>query len=359
MVPNKKTQKTTTPLFFLAMLIAISIAFVYLVLPYSTAIIWGIILSLVLRPIFLKFEQYMPNNRTLATLLTIFLGLFIIVLPLFFVLNALIQELLFIRQQINNGTIDLVAYFETILSSLPVTLQNILAKYNIANIEDIQDKFMAFSSSFNLFIANHIVNIGQNAFSIGVTLCLMLYLLFFLIRDGSQIFEAISGVIPLSDTHKNLLFNKFSTVITATIKGSVTVAIIQGILGGFYFWMIGVRHALFWVFVMSLLSLIPAIGSSIVWLPVAIYLIAVGKFIQGIGLIVYGVFVIAMVDSLLRPKLVGKSTQLPDFIVLITTIGGISLFGVSGFVLGPMIAALFIGCWSMLSDITASTTDPK
>ena len=138
-----------------------------------------------------------------------------------------------------------------------------------------------------------------------------------------------------------------SRLVRATVKGGILVAMAQGTLGGIAFWFLGIHAALLWAVLMAFLSLIPAIGATLVWLPVAIYFLATGAIWQGVGLILYGVLVIGLVDNLLRPFLVGKGSKLPDYVVLISTLGGIEVFGLNGFVVGPLIAAMFMVSWEI------------
>ena len=143
---------------------------------------------------------------------------------------------------------------------------------------------------------------------------------------------------------------KFTVVIRATIKGNMVVAMLQGALGGLMLWFLGIGGALLWAVVMAFLSLLPAVGAGLVWVPVAIYLLATGAIWQGVVLIAFGVFVIGMVDNVLRPILVGKDTKMPDYVVLISTLGGIAMFGLNGFIIGPVIAAMFIAVWDIFAS---------
>ena len=156
--------------------------------------------------------------------------------------------------------------------------------------------------------------------------------------------------MPLAERHKRRLAIKFFTVLRATVKGNVLVAALQGALGGLAFWFLDIKAALFWAVVMAFLSLLPAVGAALVWLPVALYFLATGGLAQGLGLIAYGVLVIGLVDNVLRPLLVGKDTKMPDYLVLISTLGGMALFGINGFVIGPVIAAMFIAVWDIYTE---------
>jgi predicted PurR-regulated permease PerM len=182
-----------------------------------------------------------------------------------------------------------------------------------------------------------------------VNLFAMLYLLFFLFRDENKLSERVKDAIPLRSEQLNALLLKFTIVIRATVKGDLLVALLQGALGGLMFWFLGINASLLWAVLMAFLSLLPAIGSGLVWMPVAIYLIATGAVWQGIVLIVYGAFVIGLVDNFLRPMLVGKDTKMPDYVVFFSTLGGIEAFGLNGFVIGPVIAAMFIAVWDIFS----------
>jgi predicted PurR-regulated permease PerM len=186
----------------------------------------------------------------------------------------------------------------------------------------------------------------------------MLYLAFFLLRDGEQLLRSAARGVPLDLVHQKALAAKFSTVIRATVKGSLVVAIVQGALGGLAFWALDVQGALLWAVLMAFLSLVPAVGAALVWGPVAGFLALQGHWPEAIGLTAWGVLAIGMVDNLLRPILVGKDTRLPDYVVMISTLGGMSVFGINGFVIGPVIAAMFMAVWHIWapdSDVPSST----
>lgn len=157
----------------------------------------------------------------------------------------------------------------------------------------------------------------------------------------------IHRAIPLEEQHKRDLSAKFITVIRATLKGNLMVAAAQGMLGGFIFWVLGIQAPVLWGVLMAFLSLLPAVGAGLIWGPVAIYFLATGALWQAGVLTAFGVGVIGLVDNLLRPLLVGKDTKMPDYVVLISTLGGMTLFGINGFVIGPVIAALFMACWDL------------
>ena len=143
---------------------------------------------------------------------------------------------------------------------------------------------------------------------------------------------------------------RFIGIVRATIKGSVVVGLVQGALGAITFWIVGIPSVLLLGVIMAIASLLPAIGPAIVWGPAALYLLATGAIWEGVVVLISGVAVIGMADNILRPILVGRDTGIPDWLILITTLGGIALMGLSGIVVGPLVAGLFIAGWSILAE---------
>jgi predicted PurR-regulated permease PerM len=177
----------------------------------------------------------------------------------------------------------------------------------------------------------------------------MLYLLYFMFRDGDRITREIAQASPLRRDHTERLLRQFATVVRATVKGSIVVALVQGALGGLAFLALGVSGAMLWGAVMALFSLLPAVGAFMIWGPVAAYLFFTGSVLKAVALVVWGGVVIGLVDNFLRPILVGRDTRIPDYLVLVATLGGLVVFGLNGFVIGPVIAAVFLVSWDMLA----------
>jgi predicted PurR-regulated permease PerM len=240
-----------------------------------------------------------------------------------------------------------------VLGALPAWVSNVIDRFGLTNLGALQEKLSTGMVQGGQFVAVKALNIGQNTFDFIVNLGIVLYLLFFLLRDGDDLAGRIRTAIPLHADQQRELLTSFTTVIRATVKGNVVVAIAQGALGGLAFWFLNVHAPVLWAVVMAFLSLLPAVGSALVWLPVAIYFFVTGATWQGIVLIAFSVLVIGLVDNVLRPILVGKDTKLPDYVVLIATLGGMAIFGLSGFVIGPVIAAMFMAVWDIFSSSRA------
>jgi predicted PurR-regulated permease PerM len=271
-----------------------------------------------------------------------------VILPLTLVAGTLIQQVAYAYGQVRSGSLDVGAYFSQIVHALPQSLQNLLARYNLMDLPGLQQRLSAGAAQISQFVATRALSLGQITMQVAVSFCVMLYLFYFLVRDGREISLLVRSAIPLDEQHKLHLIRKFTTVIRATVKGNLAVAFVQGTLGGIALAVLGIQGALLWGFVMMLLSLLPAVGAALVWGPVAIYFFSTGAIVKGLGLTLFGALVIGTVDNVLRPVLVGKDTRLPDWVVLISTLGGISLLGINGFVIGPLVAALFISCWDLL-----------
>ena len=157
-------------------------------------------------------------------------------------------------------------------------------------------------------------------------------------RDGEALAARIRAAVPLPSAQRRRLVDGFVVVIRATVKGSLVVALVQGALGGLMFWFPGIHAPVLWGVVMALMSLIPAIGAPVVWLPFAVYLFATGATWQSVLLAVYGTLVIGSADNILRPIMVGRDTRIPDYLILLATLGGIPARGLHGFVVGPTIS---------------------
>lgn len=292
-------------------------------------------------------EEEDEGQVTLAAITTLAITLFIVILPLSMIGVSLVQEIMLVSQSIRSGEINFASYFQQIFDALPRPVVSLLERFNMGDMAAWQDRITAGAAQGSQVVATQALAIGQNTFDFLVSFFVMLYLLFFLLRDGASLSAMIRNALPLAKPHTHFLLNKFTTVIRATIKGNVAVAVAQGTIGGLAFWFLGVQGALLWAVLMAFLSLLPAVGAALIWGPVALYFLATGHIWQGAVLIFVGVFVIGLVDNILRPLLVGKDTQMPDYVVLMSTIGGMALFGINGFVIGPVIAALFMAVWSL------------
>ena len=341
-ITTERVRPNTKALFLLA---AVSIALLWILMPFYGAILWGVIIALVFEPLHRKILPRVWQSPNLAAMLTLMLVLLVVIVPFSMVTTALALEAAGLFQRLQAGNFQPLVYFQGVFESLPAWVTDILSHMGLDSFATLQIRLNAALAQGSQWIAAQAFNVGQVTFDLAIQICITLYLAFFLIRDGAQMVQAAHRLVPMAPEHTKELFEKFNTVILATIKGNLLIAVIQGALGGLAFWFLGVTGALLWAVLMAFLSLVPAVGASLVWMPVAIYFFISGAIWQGLGLAAYGVLVIGLVDNLLRPMLVGKSTRLPDYVVMITTLGGLSVIGINGFVIGPLIAAMFMAIW--------------
>lgn len=334
---------------FLFLLVVVSLAFGWILLPFYGAVFWAAVLAILFARPYRWLLNRMHQRRNSAALLTLVLCLILVILPLTLIAISIVQDAAVVVERIRSRELNFNDYFRQVLGTLPQWLVGLLGRFDLLDMEALQDRLSSGALQGSQFIATRAISIGQNTFNFAISFGLMLYLLFFLLRDGAALAFRIRDAIPLSAHYKRYLFGKFTTVIRATVKGNIVVAATQGALGGLIFWILDVQGALVWAVLMAFLSLLPAVGAAIVWLPVAIYFLATGAVWQGVTLIAFGVLVIGLVDNVLRPILVGKDTKMPDYVVLISTLGGMALFGLNGFVIGPVVAALFIAVWDLFA----------
>ena len=332
---------------FILLLAVVTIAFCWILLPYFGAIFWAATLALVFNPLQQWLLRRFNGRNNLAAFTTLMICFVIVIIPGTMIISSMVQEGVSLYMRIRNGDLNLGNYVSQLQSSLPPSLDNWLSRVGIGNFNALRDKFSAGAMQGSQYVATQLLSIGQNTVQFVTGLGVMIYLMFFFFRDGTQLTALLLRAIPLSHNHKAQLLDKFAAVVRATVKGNVIIAIIQGCIGGVAFWSLGVEAALLWGVLMSFLSLLPAIGAALVWAPVAVYFFVTGAFFKAAVLSFVGIVVIGLVDNLLRPPLVGKDTKMPDYVVLTATIGGMSLFGINGFVIGPLIAALFIAAWAL------------
>lgn len=332
---------------FVLLMVIVTLAFGLILLPFWGAVFWGVIIAILSAPLQRVLARRMGQRRTWAALATLAIILLIGTPPLILIVATLVQEGSGVYARMNSGELNFGRYFQEIAAALPPWLTQLLDRLGIGNLGDVEQLLTSAAAQASQLIATQVFGIGQNTLEFIVGFFIALYLAFFLLRDGSTLAVRVKAAIPLDEVHKQALAQKFTTVIRATVKGNIVIAVIQGTLGGLALWVLDVRGALLWGVLMAFLSLLPAVGAGLIWVPVAVYLLVTGSVIQGAGLILFGVLVIGLADNVLRPILVGKDTRMPDYVVLISTLGGLAVFGINGFIIGPVIAAMFIAVWDI------------
>ncbi|UOD49758.1 AI-2E family transporter [Orrella daihaiensis] len=332
---------------FIVLLVVITLAFAWLLVPFAAAVFWAVVIAILFYPLQKRLVQRMPKRRNLAACLSLLAVILVVLLPVSLVMRSLIAETIQVYRTVQSGGFSAGEWIELSYNAIPESVRPWLTRVGFDDLEAIKDYVSRAATQAIRVIGNQALSLGQNTFLFVLELGIMMYLLFFLLRDGAKLADLVRRALPLADHQRDRFIDKLAMVVRATVKGNGVVAIVQGALGGLIFWVLGIPSATLWGTVMAVLSLLPAVGAGLVWGPVAIYFALTGDLVQAAILGLYGVLVIGLVDNLLRPVLVGKDTRMPDYLVLISTLSGLTLFGISGFIAGPLIAALFLVAWDL------------
>ncbi|WP_346775180.1 AI-2E family transporter [Wenzhouxiangella sp. XN79A] len=330
---------------FLVLLAGVTALFLFLLQPFFAPILWACIIAVLFHPLQVRLERAWGDRPNLIALTVLLACIVLVVVPVLLLLASFAQQGIALYRQIDTGEIQPGQYIDQVRNAFPA-VQALLERFSI-DMSSVRENVANAAVATSRFVAQNALAVGQGTFGFFLKLGLMLYVAFFLLRDGRRLIEQLVHALPLGDERERMLFQKFAEVTRATVKGNLVVAMVQGALGGLIFWILGIPAALLWGVVMTVLSLIPAIGAGIIWLPAAIYLYAIGDWVSATVLILYGVLIIGLADNILRPILVGRDTKLPDWLVLLSTLGGLTMFGLNGFVVGPLIAVLFIAFWQI------------
>ena len=339
------------------MLVAATVALGWILWPFYGSILWGAVIALLFAPLFRRLVRALHGRRTLAALLTTAFVVVIVIVPFALLTGALAREAAGVVSRLQSGELNPALYLRGLFNALPHAVTTLLGRFGLADFDVVERRAVAALAQASQFIAGQAFGIGQNTFEFLASLFITVYLAFFFVRDGRALALTVRRAAPLAPAHLDELAEKFSTVIRATVKGNLLVAALQGLLGGLAFWALGIGAPLLWGVLMGFLSLLPAVGSALVWVPVAAWLLMTGSPGAGLALVAWGVLAIGLVDNLLRPLLVGKDTRLPDWVVMTTTLGGMTVFGLNGFVLGPAIAAMFVALWHIHGTMPPGPTD--
>jgi len=335
-------------LFFFALLAATTLFFIWMVREYIFPIFWAIVFALLLYPAYRRLKHEL-KNATLAAVLVLLFALLIVVISIAWLGTQLAQEAyaLYLALAENGGLTSF---------ALPPVLLHALETFGFSSAE-ITANISAWAETASAWILSEALSMSGATFTVVLKTFIMLYLLFFILRDGESIGHAVMKYLPLGDDRERALFSRFAGTTRAVVKGTVVVALAQGVAGGILFWIAGVPNPVLWGAVMALLSVIPAVGSFLVWLPAGLYLLAVGSLVPALIVLIGGAVVISSLDNFLRPVLVGRDTNMPDALILISILGGISVFGIAGVVIGPVVSAVVLTAWQLFAeDFSAELT---
>ena len=342
--------------FFLALLIFFSAAFVWLIRGFVQPIFWAVALAIVFYPAHAWLQRRLPSRPALAATISVIAVLVLFVMPIIAIVAAVTAEAGEMYQTLRSGDFNLGEMYANLAARVP-QIQSFAESLGI-DVEGLTAQLSSSAVTISQFIAASALAIGQDTLRIAVFFVLMLYLLFFCLKDGQELLEAIIKALPFGDERERHLFERFAEVSRATIKGTLVIGVVQGAIGGVSFAMLGIQAPVLWAVVMALLSIVPAVGPAFVWLPASLILLFDGRLGASITLFLIGAVIISLVDNLLRPILVGRDTKMPDYLILLSTLGGLTAFGLAGVVIGPIIAAFLLSVWAMAIEEFADFDSP-
>jgi len=337
--------------FLLILVVAISLLFFAMVRLFLMAVFLAAIFSGLLYGLYQRLVRWFKGRESLASIVTILIFIFALLIPLSGFLGIVTTQALDVSQAVGPWLQQQATSpddLDRLIQRLPFA--DAIAPYQ----GQITEKVAEVAQNVGEFVFAKLAAATKGTVMFFFMLFVMLYAMFFFLKDGPAVLNRILYYMPLSPEAENRLVERFVSVTRATIKGTLVIGVVQGALAGAAFAVAGIKGAAFWATVMAVLSILPGIGIALVWVPGVIYLVVIGKTAAAIGLALWCGLVAGTADNLLRPRLVGRDTEMPDLLILLATLGGLALFGAVGIVVGPIVAALFLTIWDIYGEFFKS-----
>lgn len=338
------SQKVVNRTVLLLMLIAISALFLAMIKPFLMAIFLAGLFSAMARPVFRRLNIAFHGRRHLASLTTLLLMTVVVMVPLLLLISVVVAQAIDVGQAITpwiQGNVENPDKVSDYLRHLPFYEQL------IPHRDAIVQKAGELVTMISKFLVSGLSSATLGTANFLFMSFIFLYTMYFLQMDGGKFIKKILYYLPLNSDDEILMLEKFTSVTRATLKGTLLIGILQGSLAGIAFAVAGIDNAVFWGTVMAVMSIIPSIGSALVWAPAAIILISQGSIFNGVGLLLFCGLIVGSLDNILRPVLVGRDTKMHELMIFFGTLGGIMMFGITGIFIGPLIASLFLTIWEL------------
>lgn len=330
--------------------------------PFLEVVLWAVVLVIVFFPVHRRVRARVGSPGWSA-LLSCLLVIFVILVPLTLLTFAVINELgdfvrmLQPKQDGTGGAASAAGLLDPNSPYLGPVVRWVGQYFDVSKLvspEAVAERLKGVSGA----IASRTLGVVGGVVGVVVEVFFVIFTMYYLFRDGERLRAAAYEMMPLSDEKAREIFDRTGEVISASVYGVLVIAVVQGVLGGLAFWVLGLPSPLLWGVVMIFLSMIPMLGAFIVWVPAALYLALTGEWGKAIMLAVWGALVIGSVDNFLRPKLVGERTRLHELLVFFSVLGGLQVFGVLGIVLGPVIVAITIALLDVLRHADGTVREP-
>jgi len=328
-------------------LVVISALFLRVIAPFLQAIFIAALFAALFAPLYNRLFVWVGERRALASALTLLTALTFVFVPVILVLGAVVAQAVDIAESARPWVQQQLATpgaMTELFESLP--FYDRIEPFRATVIERLGE----FAGTASGWVVDLVQSITVGTLSALLSGLIVLYTMFFFLMDGDRLLFYMLYYLPLNDEDETKLLARFMSVTRATLKGTAVIGFLQGGLAGLALWFAGIPSPLFWAVVMMLLSVVPGIGTALVWIPAVLYLLVDGSYVAAIGVAAFCAVVVGTVDNVLRPRLVGNDTQLHELLIFFSTLGGLILFGFMGFVIGPIIAALFVTVWDLYGD---------
>lgn len=337
-------QEIVNKTVLLLLVLFISAVFLSMIRQFLMAILLAGIFSALTHPVYKRLEHWFGDRRHLASLTTLFLLVLVILLPLAGLLGIVAAQAVNVGQSVTpwvQKQISQPTVYSDFFRSLP--FYDLIETYKGL----IFTKAGEAVGQISTFLLNSLSSVTLTTINLLFTFLILLYTMFFFLIDGEKLLLKVMYYLPLKEADERRILERFTSVTRATLKGVAVIGVLQGGLAGLAFAVVGIHSAVFWGTIMTVLSIIPGIGSALVWVPAVIVLAAGGHVLKALGLALFCGIVVGSLDNLLRPKLIGKDTAMHELLILFGTLGGLFMFGIVGFIIGPIIAALFVTIWDI------------
>jgi len=348
-------QQTIGKITVLILVVLVSLVFTIMIKGYLMTLLLAGVFAGLCQPIYRRILKGTKGKESLSSVLTLTGLMLIIIIPLGVILSLVVAQAVQVGQAVGPWIQETISQPEKILLGLEkLPFYDYVMTYK----DDILSRLGELVSFISTFLVNSISQVTSSTFQAGFLFFIFLYAMFFFIKEGRLLIDKILYYLPLENEPERKLLDHFTSVTRATLKGTFLIGLIQGTLAALGFWVAGIDSVVFWGMIMTVLSIIPIIGSSIVWIPAVLILAISGKIVSAIILGIYCAVIVGTVDNILRPILVGKDTKMHELFILLGTIGGIGLFGIWGVLIGPVIAALFVTIWNLYGKTFADYLPP-
>jgi len=348
--------KKVQSILFIILLGLVTLAFLYLLKPFFIPLFWAAVIAGIFKPLYDRLLVKLKHPNLGASLMLCLIAL-IILLPAGFIVRLLVTESMDIYDSISADTGAIEQKVRNTISVL--TNHPYMRSFNVDD-QFFMEKFRDAIKSIANYIFVHLTDFTQNTVVFLIQFGVMIYALYFFFRDGDRIVKRAIQMCFLESGNGKILYEKFVATARATLRVTMLLGGLQGISGGIIFYIAGIEGAVIWGLLMVVLAILPGIGCSIIWAPAGVIMLIGGHLWEGVAILTFGVVVISLGDNLLRPMLIGSDVELHPLMIFLSTLGGLVVFGLSGFVIGPIIASLFLAIWDMYDKSSGkASTDYK